>query len=236
MQDVSRTASGYPAPASYSHSNWGTAHSSYVAPLPYSQSPNNPDPNYNNQARSCRQTCKVIVICVVIVLVLSLIVVGFIIYPTPPDFQVDSLSLTNFSANSQSVTGKWSVEFLVRNNDQMLSVNYDLVTLYIFYKGSYLSETNLAPFEQGKKSETTFNATLSAIDTYAEPEKLGNLNAERSHGSILFDLVLDITSFWSSYRGSVRWPFRVSCLHIPVGILSNSSEGELLGGSRLCRL
>lgn len=87
--------------------------------------------------------------------VVSFVVVGLVILvlhlvfrPRPPDFRVESLSLSNFSlASTSSLTGICDVRFAFSNPNNKLSILYDSVGSALYYKSELISSTLLPPFQ-----------------------------------------------------------------------------------------
>ncbi|TKY48675.1 Late embryogenesis abundant protein, LEA-14 [Spatholobus suberectus] len=243
MQDPSRTATGYPAPSVH-HANGGqppppaTAYP-YTAPPPYPQ-PQYYNPNYgaprSYASRSFFRAFFATMICLAVVFGVILIVTWLVLRPSLPHFTVHTFSLTNLSTTAQSISATWHVAFLVRNGNKKMTVTYNALRSSVFYRTNYIAESQLAPFKQDTKSETTLNATLSAAGAYLEPRVIDDLNSERTSGSVLFDVqVLASTSFRSgSWRFRTR-VLKVLCRKVPVGVSSNATSGELVGGDRECQ-
>ncbi|XP_061376282.1 uncharacterized protein At1g08160-like [Gastrolobium bilobum] len=235
MQDPSRTATGYPAPL-FHHQNGGqppppppTAYP-YAAPQYY----NTNQPSY--ASRSFFRAFFATMICLAVIFGVILIITWLVLRPSLPNFTLNSLSLTNFSTTTQSLSATWHIAFLVRNGNKKMTVTYNALRSSVFYRSDYIAESQLAPFKQDTKSQTTLNATLSAANAYVDPRVVDELNGERARGSVLFDVqVLASTSFRSgSWRFRTR-VLKVLCRKVPVGISMNATSGELVGGARECQ-
>ncbi|RDX90758.1 hypothetical protein CR513_27357, partial [Mucuna pruriens] len=237
MQDPSRPATGYPAPA-FHHPNGGqppppgTAYP-YAAPQYYN--PNYPPPR-SYASRSFFRAFLATMICLAVVFGVILIITWLVLRPSLPHFTVHTLSLSNLSTSAQSLSATWHLSFLVRNGNKKMSVTYNALRSSVFYHKNYIAESQLAPFKQDTRSQTTLNATLTASGAYLEPRVIDDLNDERTRGSVLFDVQVVASS---SFR-SGSWRFRtrllkVLCLKVPVGVSSNATSGELVGGDRECQ-
>ncbi|KAK7272250.1 hypothetical protein RJT34_28730 [Clitoria ternatea] len=244
MQDPSRPATGYPAPP-FHHPNGGqppppaTAYP-YAAPPPYPQpqyyNPNYPHPRPHG-SRSFFRAFFATMICLAVVFGVILIITWLVLRPSLPHFTIHTLSVANLSTTSQSISATWHLSFLVRNGNKKMTVTYNALRSSLFFRTNYIAESQLAPFKQETKSETTLNATLSAASAYLDSRVVDELNAEKSHGSVLFDVqVLASTSFRSgSWRFRTR-VLKILCRKVPIGVSANSTSGDLVGGDRECQV
>ncbi|XP_057458431.1 NDR1/HIN1-like protein 10 [Lotus japonicus] len=232
-QDPSRPVTGYPAPQ-FHHPNGG--HQQPPPPsaaYPY-QYYNNPRPYAR---RSFLRAFFATIVCLAVVSGCILIITWLVLRPTLPHFTLTSLSVTNFSLTSQSITATCNLAFLVRNGNKKMSVTYNGLRSSLFYRSDYITENNLAPFKQDTKSQTTLNATFSAAGAYIGTRAVDSINADRSGGSVPLDVqILASASFRSGkWRFRTRW-LKVLCRKLPVSIKSNSTSGDLIGGSRECQV
>lgn len=246
QQDTSRPATGYPAPP-FHHPNGGQpppppAAYPYAAPHPQYYHPPPPPPRRPYASRSFFRAFFATMICLAVIFGVILVITWLVLRPSLPHFTLTTLSLTNLNStsppsNSQSLSATWHLSFLVRNGNRKMTVTYNALRSSIFYHSNYLAESQLAPFKQDTKSEATLNATLSAANAYVEPRALTDLNADRARGSVPFDVqVLASASFRSgSWRFRTR-VLKVLCRKVSVGISSNSSSGQLVGGPRECQV
>ncbi|XP_047163935.1 NDR1/HIN1-like protein 10 [Vigna umbellata] len=245
MQDPSRPATGYPAPP-YPHPNGAqppptaTAYPYAAAPPPYPQpqyyNPNYPPPR-SYASRSFFRAFFATMICLAVIFGVILIVTWLVLRPSLPHFTLHTVSLTNLSTTSQSLSATWHLAFLVRNGNKKMTITYNALRSFVFYRATDVANSQLAPFKQDTKSETTLNATLVAASSYLGPSLINNLNAERADNSVLFDVqIVASTSFRSgSWRFRTRF-LKVLCQKVPVSVSSNSSAGELVGGDRECQV
>ncbi|KAI9107606.1 hypothetical protein K1719_021269 [Acacia pycnantha] len=241
MQDPSRPATGYPAP-SYYQSNGGQAPPSataypYSAPPPYQQNQYyHPNSSRGFFSRSFVRSFIATLICLFVIVGSIFFIVWLVLRPTLPEFRLQSLTLTNFAANSQSVNGTWQAGFLVQNNNKKMTITYQAIEARIFYETLFL-RVELLPFKQETKTETRLNATFSAVNTPVAKRVVDDLNGNKAGGSIPFNVeVLASTVFRSgAWRLRTR-VLKVSCRRVPVGISSNSTSGTLSGGDRQCQV
>ncbi|XP_027343762.1 NDR1/HIN1-like protein 12 [Abrus precatorius] len=239
MQDPSRPATGYPAQP-FHHPNGGQPPPSvaaypYAAPQPQYYYP--PPPRSSFASRSFFRAFFATMICLAVIFGVILIITWLVLRPSLPHFTIHTLSLTNLSTTAQSISATWHISFLVRNGNKKMTITYNALRSSVFYRTNYIAESQLAPLKQDTKSETTLNATLSAASAYLEPRVVDALNGERSRGSVLFDVqIVAPTSFRSgSWRFRTR-VLKVLCRKVPVGVSSNVTSGELVGGDRECQV
>ncbi|KAG4972157.1 hypothetical protein AAZX31_13G295100 [Glycine max] len=241
MQDPSR-----PAPPPFYHQNGGqppppAASAAIATGYPYAAQQQYYNTTYppprSYASRSFFRAFFATMICLAVVFGVVLIITWLVLRPSLPHFTLHSLSVSNLSSTSQSLSATWHLSFLVRNGNKKMTVSYNALRSSIFYRQNYISESQLAPFRQDTRSQTTLNATLTAAGTYLEPKLIDNLNAERNASSVLFDVqVVAATSFRSgSWRFRTR-VLKVLCRKVPVGVSSKSSSGDLVGGDRECQV
>ncbi|XP_050883418.1 uncharacterized protein At1g08160 [Lathyrus oleraceus] len=234
MQDPSRTATGYPAPP-YNHPN--AAQYPYAAPPPQYYHPAAPPPHRPYASRSFFRAFFATMICLAVIFGVILVITWLVLRPSLPHFTLTTLSLSNFSASNQSLSGTWRLAFNVRNGNRKMSVTYNALRSSIFYHSNYIAESELAPFKQDTKSETALNVTFAAANAYFESGAVRDLNGDRTRGSVPFDVqILASTSFRSgSWRFRTRI-LKIICRKIMVGISSNSTSGELVGSPGECQV
>ncbi|CAI8592840.1 unnamed protein product [Vicia faba] len=230
MQDPSRPATGYPA---YNHPN--AAQYPYAAPPPYYHQP--PPPPRPYASRSFFRAFFATMICLAVIFGVIIVITWLVLRPSLPHFTLTSLSLSNFSASNQSLSGTFRLSFNVRNGNRKMSVTYNALRSSIFYHSNYIAESELAPFKQDTKSETALNVTFAAANAYFEPGAVRDLNGDRTRGSVPFDVQISAST---SFR-SGSWRFRprilkIVCRRVVVGISSNSTSGELVGLPGECQV
>lgn len=242
MQDPSRPATGYPAPP-FHQANGGqppppaTAYP-YAAPPPQYYNPRYAPPRPSSLgSRSFFRAFFATMICLAVVFGVILIVTWLVLRPSLPHFTLHALSVSNLSTTAQSLSATWHVSFLVRNGNGKMTVTYNALRSSLFYRTNYIAESQLPPFKQDTKSQTTLNATLSAAATYLEPRVIDDLNDEKAKGQVLFDVqILASTSFRSgSWRFRTR-VLKVLCRKMPVGFSSKAASGDLVGGDKECQV
>ncbi|GMY17831.1 ndr1/hin1-like protein 10 [Fagus crenata] len=148
MQDPSRPVTGYPAPNGCPPPQPGVAypyHANQPNPYPYPYAYVQP----NRASSSCAFIRSFILAMMVafIMMGVTIFIVWLVLRPRFPEFQVESVSLTNFSASnsSSSITGKWNFRFSVTNPNKKMSISYDVVQCLLFYNPEFISETRIPP-------------------------------------------------------------------------------------------
>ncbi|BFG34834.1 hypothetical protein CerSpe_211080 [Prunus speciosa] len=162
----------------------------------------------------------------------SFLVVWLILRPKVPDFQVDSLSLSNFNVCSalQSMTGTWSVGFIVYNPNKKLSIRYDDVESSIYYSPCFISETRVPPFAQGTKDRTSVNATFSAANSFVGAPVARDIDVDRARGRVSFNVkLLARVEFRRGGWRLRRRLLRVLCHGVSVSLSSKGELGTLAG-------
>lgn len=217
----------------------GTAYP-YAAPPPQG-SYYNTNPYYADPYAAQRTT---FVRRIVAVLIASIIITGTIVFivwlvlrPQVPEFRVDSVTLSNFNiSNNSLITGNWDVRFTVRNPNGKITLGYDDIEAYMFYKSETLAETTVPPFVQGTKNETNVRATFAASSTYLAQRYVDEINSNRAGGSVNFvvRMVARVRFKAGAWRARRRF-LKVYCGDLQVGVSANSAGGSLLSGSRQCR-
>ena len=98
-------------------------------------------------------------------------------------------------------------------------------------------QVQLLPFKQDKKTETTLNATFSAVNTPAEKKVVDDLNGNKASGSIPFNVEIFASAVFRSGAWRLRTRMlKVLCRRVPVAISSNSTSGSLQGGAKDCQV
>ena len=241
MQDPSRPVTGYPAPNGCPPPQPGVAypyHANQPNPYPYAYV----QPNRASSSRAFVHSFILAMMVAFIVMGVTIFIVWLVLRPRIPEFQVESVSLTNFSASnsSSSITGNWNFRFSVTNPNKKMSISYDVVQCLLFYKPEFISETRIPPFYQNKRNHTFIDAVFSASSSYVDRSLLNDINRDRARGTVSFNvkLLARVGFKASSWRARNRY-LRVWCEALPVAISTNSSTsgtGKLLGGPRGCQV
>ncbi|KAE8678886.1 Detected protein of unknown function [Hibiscus syriacus] len=231
MQDSSRPVTGYPvqnlndyAPTppttgySYARVN-PNGHPYYSTPPPQ-----NPHPTFLRRL-------LVAVAVFLIIFGAILFIIWLVLRPQLPDFSIQSLSLSNFSAANQRVNATWNAQIQVSNPNKKLSVSYGEVVSSIFHKDYFLSETRIGPFVQGTRSAGAVGASYSLVDSFVDGKVVDAMNEERSGGEMKFNLkvIADVAFQYGGWRGRRRF-LTVWCDDVAV----TASSGKMTGGPKKC--
>ncbi|KAM7496978.1 hypothetical protein LguiA_021392 [Lonicera macranthoides] len=255
MADHSRPVTGYPATNPQPQSNgYPSANTSYPYPNPhpypnpnpyYNPNPN-PNPYYDNAAANRRATLLrrifAVIIAAVIITGTIIFIMWLVLRPRIPEFSIDTLNLTNFnvSPSSSLITGNWDVRFTVRNPNKKITLVYDRIQSFMFYRDDSLSSTTVPPFEQGTKNQTQVRASFAALSAYAGRRAVDGIASERTRGSISFNVrIMARVRFKAGAWRARRRLLRVLCGDLVVGVPSNGTAaggGSLTGGPRRCRV
>ncbi|KAI9195290.1 hypothetical protein LWI28_013561 [Acer negundo] len=241
MENPSRPVTGYPAPNPNGH----PAHPYPAPPPPLSQPYHYPPyyqsaapPPYPNPRRSFLRTILVVTVAFFVIFGSVLLIFWLVVRPHLPEFQLSSLSVSNFSANQSRVTATWDARYHVYNPNKKMTVSYYDVVSYILFKSDLLTSTHIAPFKQDTRNQTDLTAKFSIIDSYVDAKLVNDLNSERTHGSVTFNVRLEaIAGFrYGAWRARRRL-IRVWCNGVPVNVSSSSGgSGNLVGGPRNCKV
>ncbi|KAL1208799.1 NDR1/HIN1-like protein 10 [Cardamine amara subsp. amara] len=242
MQDQSRPATGYPYPYPYPNQPV-TSTNGYPPPnttgaaAPYPYQNHNPyyAPQPNPRAILLR---RLFIIFMAFLLILGLILFIFflIVRPQLPDVYLNSLSVSNFNASNNKVSGNWEFQVQFRNPNSKMSLYYDSVLCGLYYNRESLSETRLQPFDQRKKDQTVVNGTLSVSGTYVDSRLVDSIGKERSDkASVEFDLRMfsSVTFRYGAFRR--RRYVTVYCNDVAVGVPVSSGSGKMGGSVKRCK-
>lgn len=238
MEDRQRPVTGYPAPG-YPQPHSTTTTYPYNAPPPPYYNPNttyHAPPYYSPRATFLRRFL-VAMIAFFIISGTIIFIIWLILRPRLPYFTVSSASVSSFNASNSHLSGEWDISFDVQNPNKKMSISYERVESSISYKSIELSQTNIAPFYQGTKNETTVKASFAAVQAYVYDREINALNAERTTGSVSFTVkVLARVSFKSGVWKARSRFLSVLCDKVAFGLPLNATKGSLKGGPRECRV
>ncbi|EXB66199.1 hypothetical protein L484_001755 [Morus notabilis] len=242
MADPSRPVTGYPAPPPSSY----TQPNGYPYPAhPHPQHPPPPPPNYaypytydsSAAATSRAAFLRRLIFAMIAFFIISasvVFIVWLVLRPRIPKFWVDSVSVSNLNTSAQTLSGDWAVGFSVYNPNKKMSIAYDQINSDIAYKKAFLSETRIAPFDQGKRNRMAINATFSAKNSYVEDWVVKGISEDRGRGTVNFHVrVWARVGFRAGGWRLRRRLLRVICDNVGVGISSSSGSGKLAGNAGL---
>ncbi|CAN4120175.1 unnamed protein product [Withania somnifera] len=194
---------------------------------PYYHQPNNPYYAATDRRTTFLRRVITIAIASMVIVGVFIFIVWLVLRPKLPEFRVDSLSVSNLNLNNSSITANFDLRFIVRNPNKKMTIYYDDVAAAVFYDGVSLSDTTTA-------QKASFATSRAYVDSRAYEE----MNRERSSkGVIGFNvrMVARVRFKAGAWRARRRF-VRVYCKDLSVGVPTNKSSGNLLGGSRQCRV
>lgn len=242
MEDPNRNrpVTGYPAPNGYS-----TNPPPPATAYPYYQ--NNPyqpqnyhqyDPDSVRRA-ACLRRIFAFVIGLVVIFGAITFIVWLVLRPQLPEFRVDSLSLSNFSLGNDSLISFTSqIRLTARNPNKKMTLQYDHIQAFVFYRDESLSDTTVPPFSQDTKNETSFTANFAAAGSFVDKRVLDGINGERANGgSVNFNLrMLSRVRFEAKAWKTRKRFLKVFCGDLTVGLSTNVRSAQLTGGPKQCRV
>ncbi|KDP29882.1 hypothetical protein JCGZ_19149 [Jatropha curcas] len=241
MADHSRPATGYPVPPSQHPNGYPPPPSA----APYAAAPpNNPyyynqQPVYPNPRATLLRRIVAAVIVVTVIFFTILFICWLVIRPHRPEFHVTSFSVTNLnvSTSSQRLSANWNARFQVYNPNKKMKISYDAIMSSVLYKTEILAQTRIPPFKQDTKNQTTIDAAFAAVESYVDGWVVNDINGEKSHGAVEFNLrlVADVGFKVGGFRARRRL-LRVWCDNVPIGFSVNGGSGNLTGGARECKV
>ncbi|XP_009776258.1 NDR1/HIN1-like protein 26 [Nicotiana tabacum] len=246
MGDHNRPVTGYPAAppnpnvfSSAAQPPPATAYP-YTAPPPYFN--NNPYHHYPNPYASQRNTLLrraiAIIVASTIITGTILFILWLLISPRIPEFQIDSLTISNLNLSNSLITANWDLHFTAKNPNKKMTLYYDEIAAAIFFDSLSVADTTVPPFFMDKGNETAQKVSFVASGAYVEKWAFDGMNKEKAQsGSIGFNvrMVARVGFKAGAWRARRRY-LRVYCGVLSVGIGANKSSGNLLGGPRQCRV
>lgn len=160
------------------------------------------------------------------------------ILPRIPEFQVDSLTVSNLNLSNSLITANWDLHFTAKNPNKKITLYYDEIAAAIFYESLSMADTTVPPFFMDKGNETGKKVSFVASGAYVEKWAFEGMSKERvERGSIRFNvkMVARVSFKAGAWRARRRY-LRVYCGDLSVGVPLNRSSGNLLGGERRCRV
>ncbi|KAK4370632.1 hypothetical protein RND71_010107 [Anisodus tanguticus] len=232
MGDPNRPVTGYPA----AQPPPATALPYYNNNYPY-QNQHYPDP-YSAQRNTFLRRVIAILVASTIITGTILFVIWLVILPRIPEFQVDSLIISNLNLSNSLITANWDLNFTARNPNKKITLYYDEIASAIFYHSLSIADTTVPPFFMDKVNETAHKVSFVASGAYVEKWAFDGMGKERTEkGSVGFNvrMVARVSFKAGAWRARKRY-LRVYCGDLLVAVALNKSSGNLLGGSRQCRV
>ncbi|KAF3963037.1 hypothetical protein CMV_012527 [Castanea mollissima] len=173
-----------------------------------------------------------------VIITLVIYIAWLILKPLPPDFEVDSFTVSNFTVSGSQIRGKYDIQVTVRNPNKKLDFNVEIFDIRVNYRRTRLSQKSEAPRRLflEKSNQTNVKAELdSNLSRYVRKNDLENLGQDLSGGVICFDVRMPVTT---SYTYG-NWPrmersMLVYCQNLKVTFSSSKLVGKLIDGREDC--
>ncbi|XP_059300316.1 NDR1/HIN1-like protein 10 [Lycium ferocissimum] len=246
MGDPNRPVTGYPAAAAAPPNPNG--YSTAQPPPPATAYPYAAPPYYNNnypyqdpytaQRNTFLRRVIAILVASTIITGTVLFVIWLIILPRVPEFQIDSLNISNLNLSNSLITANWDLHFTAKNPNKKITLYFDEIAAAIFYESLSIADTTVPPFFMDKRNETTQKVSFVASGAYVEKWAFDGMNKERAErGGVGFNvrMVARVSYKAGAWRARRRY-LRVYCGDLFVGVALNKSSGNLLGGPRKGRV
>lgn len=230
---------GYPAPPQGSYSNGYPLIHAYPHAAPPPQSS---DSHYQTNIPPYPQSAfrrNLLIVPVAFFLVTCAIIFILLLLARPqlPEFRVDSVAVTNFSAtDSQHVSGTWRIGFHITNPNMIMNISYGTLNAALLYKLEFIADTRISPFDQDSQNETALETTISVAGAYVSESAVSGINSDRDRGSVPFRVRIfawvRVHNKWWHDRTSL---LRVWCDDLAVGLTSSSNGAvNLVAAAREC--
>ncbi|XP_075635917.1 uncharacterized protein LOC142608099 [Castanea sativa] len=173
-----------------------------------------------------------------VIITLVIYIAWLILKPLPPDFEVDSFTVSNFTVSGSQIRGKYDIQVTVRNPNKKLDFNVEIFDIRVNYRRTRLSQKSeaLRSLFLEKSNQTSVKAELdSNLSRYVRKNDLENLGQDLSGGVICFDVRMPVTT---SYTYG-NWPrmersMLVYCQNLKVTFSSSKLVGKLIDGREDC--
>ncbi|KAL6521201.1 hypothetical protein OROGR_017770 [Orobanche gracilis] len=154
-----------------------------------------------------------------------------------PEFEVQSLKISNFTVTNTTLTGEWDVDIAVSNMNKELAVSFDRVMSSVYYKEALLGISAVETFQVPQMQREEFNFTLlSAEQTDGDNNRLQSwvlpmLAHDHSNGVVVFSLRLSLKANFTTPSMVYRQEdMRVLCENMQVMFSTATGEGKLSHG------
>ncbi|KAF9597435.1 hypothetical protein IFM89_018881 [Coptis chinensis] len=230
--DRNKPVIGYPTAYPPGHPNYEpNTYTGYPYPAP---SPNHnpyPAPSYSRSSNTFLRRLLIFLIAVMIIFSAISFISWLVFRPHLPEFRVDMVNIS-LNASASVISPNWEFGFLVENPNKKADICYDVMQVSLFYKGEFLCETDVSPFEQGKNTESLLWAGFKDVE-----KKIVDLISEDSkHGMVSMNV--EVMGWIRFEAGALRIrPHLMRVLCVDVGIQFNSSTnlGTWAGGNEMCQ-
>ncbi|XP_022766057.1 NDR1/HIN1-like protein 10 [Durio zibethinus] len=183
----------------------------------------------------CSGFVRGIVAAVILLILLSCIsslITWAILRPQVPVFQVDNMSVSNFSTSSNPFTATWDTNLTVENPNHKLRLYFDKIVGAIFYnEEDSLGSSWLNPAFMQTQTNTTIHAVISANGSAQNAVPIWvaqEMGKDRATGSVTFALRFRV---WATFKSGSWWTrslvLKVLCDDLKVNFVGVSGNGAL---------
>ena len=206
-----------------------------VSPNSYSTQPStSKDSAYNNFLRRL----IFVLLSFFIIITLVIYIAWLILKPLPPDFEVDSFTVSNFTVFGSQIRGKYDIQVTVRNPNKKVDFNVEIFDIHVNYRRTRLSQNSEASrlLFLEKSNQTSVKAELdSNLSRYVRKNDLENLGQNLSGGVICFDVRMPVsTTFISGNWPRIERSMLVYCKNLRVTFSSSKLVGKLIDRREDC--
>ncbi|CAN0847471.1 hypothetical protein LINGRAHAP2_LOCUS4997 [Linum grandiflorum] len=171
---------------------------------------------------------------------LSTIIMWVVLRPEVPEFKVQSLSVTNFNAKSNTFAGAWDANVTACNPNTKIRLFFNQIETFMFFGDEELASSYADPFTldigAGAALTAKMAANRSADGGEDEGEAMEKMAEELGKGAVEFNLRM---AAWTTFRSDSWWTrrstVRIFCEELKVGFVGKSGNGSLVpDGNRDC--
>ena len=146
-----------------------------VSPNSYSTQPStSKDSAYNNFLRRL----IFVLLSFFVIITLVIYIAWLILKPLPPDFEVDSFTVSNFTVSGSQIRGKYDIQVTLRNPNKKVDLYVEIFNIRVSYRRTRLSQNTKASrlLFLEKSNQTSVKAELdSKLSRYLRKNDLENL-------------------------------------------------------------
>ena len=202
--------------------------------------------SYSTQPSTSKDSANYNFLCRLIFVLLSFfVIITLVIYiawlilkPLPPDFKVDSFTVSNFSVSDSQIRGKYDIKVTLRNPNKKVDLYVEIFNIRVTYRRIRLSQNSKAfgLLFLEKLNQTSVKAELdSKLSRYVRKNDLENLGQNLSGGVICFDVRMPVSTTFTYGN----WPrmerlMLVYCKNLRITFSSSKSVGKLVDRRENC--
>ena len=173
-----------------------------------------------------------------VIITLVIYIAWLILKPLPPDFEVDSFMVSNFTVSGSQIRGKYDIQVTLRNPNKKVDLYVEIFNIRVSYRRTRLSQNTKASrlLFLEKSNQTSVKAELdSKLSRYLRKNDLENLGQNLSEGVICFDVRMPVSTTFTYGN----WPrmerlMLVYCKNLRITFLSSKLVGKLVDRRENC--